>query len=207
MDCCPINTVNIDAVIALFLQYKYPALVVLSFFEGPYMMMLSGLLLKLGVVALVPVYIALSIGDLLADTVWYYVGYHFGNRFVHRFGKFFDVDAERIESAKELFSRHRKKILLGSKVTAGFGLSLATLITAGIVRAPFWEYLALNFFGQLVWTTVMLSVGYFFGNLYIAIDNVLGKIFIVGAAVLVLYLLLRIARRIGRQAKDSLANK
>lgn len=196
-----------DAVIALFLQYKYPALVALSFVEGPYIMMLSGLLLKLGVVTLIPVYIALSIGDLLADTVWYYVGYHFGNRFVHRFGKFFDINHEGIESAKELFSKHRKKILLGSKVTAGFGLSLATLITAGIVKAPFWEYLALNFFGQFVWTAVMLSVGYFFGNLYIVIDNVLGKIFIVGIALLVLYLLLRLTRRIGRQVKENLANK
>jgi len=198
---------SIDAVIALFLQYKYPALVVLSFFEGPYAMMVSGFLIKLGIMTLVPAFIALSIGDLLADTVWYYVGYFFGNKFAHRFGKFFDISAESIENAKELFSRHRKKILLGSKMTAGFGLSLATLITAGIVRAPFGEYLLLNFFGQFVWTAVMLSVGYFFGNLYLVIDSVLGKIFIVGIAILSLYLILRLARRLGRQAKEKLTNK
>jgi len=198
---------SVDAVIALFLQYKYPALVVLSFFEGPYIMMLSGLLLKFGVVTLIPVFIALSVGDLSADTVWYYVGYHFGNRFVHHFGKFFDITHEGIENAKELFTRHRKKILLGSKVTAGFGLSLATLITAGIVRAPFGEYILLNFFGQFVWTAVMLSVGYFFGNLYLVIDNVLGKVFVVAVAILVLYLLLQLARRLGRQAKENLADK
>jgi len=198
---------SIDAVIAIFLQYKYPTLVVLSFFEGPYIMMLSGLLLKLGIVTLIPVYIALSLGDLLADIVWYYVGYYFGNKFVHRFGKFFDINAESIENTKELFSRHRKKILLGSKVTAGFGLSLATLITAGIVKAPFGEYILLNFFGQFVWTAVMLSVGYFFGNLYIVIDNVLGRVFIVGIAILALYLLLRFSRRLGRRAKENLTNK
>ncbi len=198
---------SMDAVIALFLQYKYPALVALSFVEGPYIMMLSGLLLKLGVVTLVPVYIALSLGDLIGDIVWYYVGYFFGNKFVGHFGKFFDITAEGIENAKELFSRHRKKILVGSKVTAGFGLSLATLITAGIVKAPFVEYILLNFFGQFVWTAVMLSVGYFFGNLYLVIDSVLGKIFVVGAALLVLYLILRLSRRLGRQAKESLANK
>ncbi len=192
-----------SAVVALFLQYKYPALVVLSFFEGPYIMMMSGFLLKLGVLTIVPTYIALSIGDLLADTVWYYVGYFFGNKFVHKFGKFFDINAGSIENAKELFSKHRKKILLGSKMTAGFGLSLATLITAGIVRAPFGEYIVLNFFGQLVWTTVMLAVGYFFGNLYVVVDNVAGKIFIIAIALLALYLLLRLSRRLGRKAKEA----
>lgn len=198
---------DFNTVIALFLQYKYPALVVLSFVEGPYIMMMSGFLIKLGVFTLIPAYIALSIGDLIGDVVWYYVGYFFGNRFVRRFGKFFDINNESIENAKELFSKHRKKILLGSKVTAGFGLSLATLVTAGIVRAPFGEYILLNLFGQLVWTAVMLAVGYFFGNLYIIVNDVFGRIFIVGAALLVLYLLLRFSRRLGRQAKENLANK
>lgn len=198
---------NIDAIIALFLQYKYFALVALSLFEGPYVMMLSGLLLKLGVIALVPAFIALSVGDLIADTLWYYVGYFFGDRFVLRFGKFFDITEENIVSAKELFSRHRKKILFGSKATAGFGFSLATLIAAGAVKAPFWEYLYLNIFGQFIWTTIMLSVGYFFGNLYVIVDNVLGKIFIVGVAFLALFLLLRLGRRLGRKAKKHLVDK
>jgi membrane protein DedA with SNARE-associated domain len=198
---------DVSTIIALFLQYKYPALVVLSLFEGPYVMMLSGLLLKLGVVALVPVFIALSIGDLIGDTLWYYVGYFFGDRVVLRFGKFFDITKENIENAKQLFSKHRKKILFGSKATAGFGFSLATLVAAGAARVPFWEYIYLNVIGQFIWTTLMLSVGYFFGNLYVVVDNVLGKVFIVGLAFLILYLLLRVGRRVGRQAKERLSDE
>jgi membrane protein DedA with SNARE-associated domain len=137
--------------------------------------------------------------------VWYYVGYYFGNQFVHRFGKFFDITKENIESVKRIFFKHKRKILVGSKMTAGFGLSLATLVTAGMVRAPLGEYMLLNFFGQFVWTAVMLSVGYLFGNLYLVIDNVLGRIFIIGIALIVLYLLLRFFRRLGRRAKESLS--
>ena len=195
------------AVIALFLQYKYPVLIVLAFIEGPYVMMMSGFLIKLGVLALIPAYAALSLGDLLGDIAWYGVGYFFGNKFVARFGKFFDITKESVESAKELFSKHRKKILLGSKVTAGFGLSLATLVTAGMAEAPFVEFVLLNFFGQLVWTAVMLSVGYFFGNLYLVINNVFGKIFIIVGALLALYLILRLSRHFGRRANKNLTNK
>jgi len=198
---------SVSTVIAIFLQYKYPALVVLSFFEGPYVMMMSGFLIKLGILAFIPAFIALSIGDIVADCVWYYVGYFFGNKFVKLFGRIFDITNESIESAKQLFSEHRKKILFGSKVTAGFGLSLATLITAGIVEAPFGEYMVLNLLGQMVWTAVMLSVGYFFGNLYVVIDSVFGKIFIVVIALIALYLLLRLGKHLGRKAKEGLTNK
>jgi len=167
-------------------------------------MMMSGFLIKLDVLALIPAYIALSIGDLIGDAAWYYVGFFFGNRFVRRFGKFFDINNESIESAKELFSKHRKKILVGSKVTAGFGFSIATLITAGMVNAPFGEYMLLNFFGQTVWTAVMLTIGYFFGNLYVVVNNIFGKVFIIVAAILILYFILRLSRRLGRRAKENL---
>ena len=197
---------SVEAVIALFLQYRYPALAVLSFFEGPYMMMLSGFLIRLGVLTIIPAYIALSIGDLLADSVWYYIGYFFGHRFVRLFGKFFDITEESIENAKSIFSNNTRKILLGSKMTAGFGLSLATLVTAGMLRVPFDEYLALNFFGQLVWTTVMLSVGYVFGNLYVVVNDVFSRTFIIGASILFIYLLLRASRRIGRRMKERSAH-
>ena len=92
-------------------------------------------------------------------------------------------------------------------MTAGFGLSLATLITAGIVEAPFGEYMVLNLLGQMVWTAVMLSVGYFFGNLYVVIDSVFGKIFIIVIALIALYLLLRLGKHLGRKAKEGLTNK
>lgn len=197
------TSMSMAAVIALFLQYKYPALVALSFVEGPYIMMLSGLLIKLDVLTLIPAFIALSLGDLLADTVWYYVGYYFGNQFIRRFGKWFNITAESVESVRHVFFNHKKKILVGSKMTAGFGLSLATLVTAGMLKTPFWEYLALNFLGQFVWTGVMLAVGYLFGNLYLVIDNVLGRVFLVGIALVVLYLLLRFVRRFGKRAKEN----
>lgn len=53
----------------------------------------------------------------------------------------------------------------------------------------------------------MLSVGYFFGNLYVILNDVFSRVFIIGAAVLALYLLLRLSRRLGRRAIENLADK
>lgn len=196
---------GISAIIAFFLQYKYSSLAVIAFLEGPNIMMVSGLLVKIGTLSLIPTYIALFIGDFLSDTMFYYIGYFFGNRFVRTFGSYFDITEGNIESMKRLFYTHKKKILMGSKLTAGFGFALATLMTAGMIRIPFGEYLLLNFLGQFVWTALLLSIGYFFGNLYVVIDNDAGRIFVVALAFITLYLLLRLSRHIGRQAKKALS--
>ena len=201
-------TSSTAAVIALFLQYKYPALVVLAFFEGPYVMMMSGLLVKLGVLALIPAFHRTLRSAISWETSRGTTSAIFSGTDLHAGSGKFLISARRASrTRKKFFSKHRKKILLGSKVTAGFGLSLSTLITAGMVSAPFGEFVFLNFFGQLAWTSIMLAVGYFFGNLYIVINNVGGRIFIIIAALVVIYLLLRLVRRLGRRAKEGLADK
>ncbi len=191
-------------VVGLFLHYKYPILVLLAFIEGPYVMMMSGFLIKLGILSLIPTYIALSVGDLLGDIAWYYVGYFFGIPFINRFGMYIGITKGHLDTLISIFVKHKKKILMGSKLTAGFGLSLSTLITAGIARIPIGEFILLNLVGQFAWTAIMLAIGYFFGNLYIAINNIGGKIFIVFLALLVLFLMLRASKYVGQRIRTTL---
>ncbi len=196
---------DVASVTQLFLQYKYPVLGVIAFLEGPYVMMVSGFLIKTGTLSLIPAYAALFVGDFLSDSMFYYIGYFFGNGFVRRFGVFFDITEENIAKMKGIFLTHKKKILFGSKLTGGFGFALATLMTAGMVRAPFSEYLFLNFLGQFVWTALLVAIGYSFGNLYIVINNDAGRILVVVLAFITLYLLLRLSRHLGRRAAKTLA--
>ena len=53
----------------------------------------------------------------------------------------------------------------------GFGFALVVLITAGIMRIPFRKCLAFNALGQLVWTAFLMGVGYFFGRLYLVVNE------------------------------------
>jgi membrane protein DedA with SNARE-associated domain len=187
--------------IQLFLEYKYPLLIFLAFIEGPYVMMISGVLIKAGTFSAIPTYLALSFGDLAGDVAWYYIGQIFGNRFVRRFGMYFQVKEQDIERLRRVFHTNKKKILLGSKLTAGFGLSLGVLISAGMAEIPIEEFVILNTIGQIFWTAFMLAIGYFFGTWYITVNNVLSRIFIGGLAVLTLFLLLRLGRYIGEQMR------
>jgi membrane-associated protein len=166
----------------------YAFIVVFACAEGPFLSMIFGVLIRLGYFDFWPVYLALMAGDLIGDVGWYYVGHHFGHRFIKRWGKYFHVTESGVEKVTKIFHDHKHKILFISKITNGLGFALATLITAGIVRIPFRRYLTINLIGQFVWSGFLIGVGYFFSHLYITVDFILGKMFII-ALFIILFLM------------------
>lgn len=167
----------------------YGVIIFVSFIEGPVLAMVCGLLIKLGVMPFLFVYLALMLGDLIGDVFWYSLGRHFGYSFIRRFGKYFSVTEERVESVKTIFHKYHNPILLISKITMGFGFALVTLITAGIVRIPFGKYMALNFLGQFIWTGILMSIGYFLGHFYLSFDNVFSKMSTLALIILIFVVL------------------
>ena len=70
-----------------------------------------------------------------------------------------------------------------SKVTMGFGMCLATLMAAGATRIPFFRYMLINLFGELVLVGILLTIGHAFGSLYSVIAKDLQMYFLLGIIV------------------------
>ncbi len=182
----------------------YAIIIIVSFVEGPILAMLCGLFVKLGSFSFLPLYLALMVGDLIGDVFWYYIGYFVGHPFIRRFGKYFSVTEEGVTKVTAIFHKYHTYILLISKITMGFGFALVTLVTAGIVKIPFKKYIAMNVVGQLVWTGILMAVGYFLGHIYVAVDNVLGKLFIIALFVIAFIGLIGYGKYMRNRMKRSL---
>lgn len=157
--------------LAKLLLYKYLIAFPLAIIEGPIIMVACGFLLRLGAFSFWPIYLALMLGDFVADIGWYFVGYYGARKFADRWGKYFSITPESLEKLETLFHHHQSKILFISKITMGFGFALATLIAAGMARVPLKKYALFNFLGGFVWTALLIGTGYFFGHLYTLIDK------------------------------------
>jgi len=168
----------------LFLvDYKYILLFLAVIIEGPILMVASGILVHSKFFNLTTAFWVILAGDLVGDIIWYYVGLFFARPFIKKYGKFVKITPEKFEKAKELFNKYHVKILLISKITIGFGMSLATLMAAGATRVPLKKYLMLNFLGEIVLVSILLFMGYFFGQLYDSIADTMKIYFVVGALV------------------------
>ncbi len=163
----------------------YGVIILVSFFEGPILAVLCGFLIHLDLLPLVPIYITLMIGDLIGDVVWYSIGRMFGHSFTRKFGKYFSITEEGVTRVTKIFQKHTSRILIISKITMGFGFAIVTLFTAGMSKIPFNQYISLNIAGQVIWTGILLFLGYFFGNLYEQLDGIFAKISVVALIVLI----------------------
>ena len=82
----------------------YGIIIFVSFIEGPILALICGLLLRLNYVAFIPIYASLMIGDLFGDVFWYGVGYYAGHRFIKRFGRFFSITEDSVETVRVFFT-------------------------------------------------------------------------------------------------------
>ncbi len=163
-----------------------------AIFEGPIIMMTSGFLFHLGQLEFFPMYWALLLGDLVGDVGWYLVGFWGARTVVKRYGKLLGITPEVVAKLEHRFRLHHHKLLFISKLTMGFGLALPMLVVAGMLKVPLKNFIVLNFLGGLIWTLLMLIVGYFFGNIYTLIPPAFKAIFILVVLVAVFFLIRRL---------------
>lgn len=166
---------NHEQVFQLILHYKYAVIVPVTVLEGPLVMLISGFLIKLGYLAILPAYLCLMLGDIIGDVFWYMIGYYWGEPFIKRFGKYVSIDEKSVAIVKKVFHSHDTPILVISKLTMGFGFAIVTLFTAGLVKIPFRKYFILNLTGQLIWTGLLMYAGFALGKFYLTINSIIGK--------------------------------
>ena len=172
-------------IIAFLEASKYFILFAGSFIEGSVVMMGGGILWHLGEVSFWPMFGALLLGDILADLMWYFLGYFGARRFIMRWGHIVNATPAIIEKVERRFHTYHTRILIISKLTMGFGLAAATLMTAGMLRVPLMRYVIIQLLGGIVWVFFLVMIGSYFGNLLqsvpVKLQLVLASAILIGA--------------------------
>jgi membrane protein DedA with SNARE-associated domain len=163
----------------------YVVIAVIACAEGPWISLILGVMLRFGFLYFWPVYISLMLGDLVGDVIWYYIGRKYGYKFISKHGHRFSITEVGVARMTELFHNYKNIVLFLSKISNGLGFAIVTLMTAGMIKIPFGRYILINIVGQLIWTGFLIGTGFFFSHLYITVNNVIGRISITAAIVIV----------------------
>jgi membrane protein DedA with SNARE-associated domain len=166
---------------------KYILLFIGCIAEGPVVMLASGFLYHLGQFNFWPMYFALVIGDFVADIGWYILGRFGARQTVFKFGHFVGLTSESLERVGGWFNKYHQKILIISKLTMGFGFATVVLLVAGMYKVPFKNYFFINLIGGFIWTMILLTVGYFVGNIFTLIPGPAKATFLTVAAISIIF--------------------
>jgi membrane protein DedA with SNARE-associated domain len=163
---------TLTGIFDLITHYGYVVIFPIAVVEGPIISIISGFLVSLHLLNIYAVFIILILGDLVGDTLYYYIGYFGAGPFVRRWGHVFGISEDNLLTFESHFKKHETVALLLGKTQPTGSLVLAT---AGFMKIKFNRFLLINLFGTTLKTTILLGVGYYFGKSYVAIDNYLTK--------------------------------
>lgn len=176
--------------------YQYPILVPVALIEGHIISLVCGFLARLGLINPVWAGACIVTGNLIGDVLLYWLGFHKGEKILHRGKKWFGISEQSVEKAKGIFHKHTAPVLIASKLTNGFGMAAAVLFTAGLMRIQFGMYMLYNLIGECLWTALLIWLGYVIGSAYTNVSNVILRTGTIVISCGIAYLVFRLARTI-----------
>jgi membrane protein DedA with SNARE-associated domain len=139
--------------------------------------------------AYVTMALAGTLGYLVGSIVGWAIGDYGGRPFVERNARLLHLGGDRLERAERWFDRHDRWAVLLGRVTPVVRSFVS--IPAGVFEMPFRPYLLWSIPGAAAWAFAFAAIGYAFGSNYERFHHYFDIALLAGAALLVLYLLIR----------------
>ena len=141
--------------------WGYPTMLLLMIVEGPFATIASAFLASLGYFNVFIVFGLSIMGDVVGDIILYFIGYLGGSKILPKVEKFLKISAITVEKLKKKFHENSIRIIFYVKSTTG--LSYITFIMAGTLKMRFYKFVRSSILGGLVWSSLLVFLGYFFG--------------------------------------------
>lgn len=164
--------------------WSYVLLGLLAATEGPLSVLLGAAAAAGGYLRPDWVYCSAVIGNLVGDCFWYMVGWAGKPQRVARVGRFLGMHPEHIDKLELAIRLHAIKLILLAKLS--ISLMIPTLVAAGLARVPWRRWFPVVFIIELVWTALLVWVGYHATGLIARIEHSLHLIGILVAFLLVI---------------------
>jgi membrane protein DedA with SNARE-associated domain len=141
-----------------------------------------------------------AIGYFVGAIAGWAIGRYGGRPLLERRGRWFHLDAERLDRAERWFDRWGDGAVLIGRVTPVARSFIS--IPAGVFRMPFWRYLLLTAVGSAIWAFAFAGAGWAAGRSYERFDHSFRYVeYAVLAAILALAAYLAVRRRQSRLAR------
>lgn len=151
-------------IIQFLTNYGYWIILPLMIIEGPIVTILAAFMASVGIFNIWVVLILSITGDITGDILLYWIGRIWGIIFVRKIGKYIGITEKLVLKMEHFFEKHGGKTIFSIKSTTG--LCWATWVAAGIVKMNFRRFVWYSFLGGIVWSSFLVFMGYFFGELY-----------------------------------------
>jgi membrane protein DedA with SNARE-associated domain len=131
-------------------------------FPSAAVLLAAGVLVQQGHLDLWYAIVVGILGAVIGNQIGYLVGHRVGRSFVLKWGRYIKLTPERLERVEGLFALHGGRAVF---VARFFSVSrVLEALVAGISRMRWGTFVFYSVLSGAVWATVVVLVGYFFGE-------------------------------------------
>lgn len=167
------------------------------------LIVLSGILIRNGHLNPTPTILAAYAGGIVGISISYILGKTCGHYLVHKYGSWIGLTHAKFNKAHQWFEHYGKWTLLFGYFIPG--VRHFTGLVAGIMDLEYKHFSLFAYTGAVIWATVFLTIGYFFGiYCFSLIDNfdvTFQEVLLGAIALLIVYFVVRIVLK--RRKKSS----
>jgi len=132
--------------------------------EGPVTTAASGFASALGYFDPWVIFFISLMGDLVPDTIYYFIGWFSQASFLSRAENYFGISQERKQKIEDLLKRNFRKTMIALKL-APF-LPMPAFMLVGYLKFSFWKFTKYSAAVTVPKALIFLLIGYFFGQMY-----------------------------------------
>ena len=129
---------------------------------GETILLVAGYLASTGQFNLALVIMIAATGAVIGDNIGFAIGHRYGRDFLLRVGRYVFLTPKRFAHIENYFQKYGNKTILVARFITGLRVFAALL--AGASKMRWRTFLVYNVAGAVLWSVVITSLGYFFGQ-------------------------------------------
>jgi membrane protein DedA with SNARE-associated domain len=152
------------------------------------LLVFCGYLVSRGTLNPILTFVTAVLGSWCGISLSYWIGRTLGLGVVHRFGRFLHVNQERLDRVHQWFDHSGHWALFGGYYIAG--VRHLTAIIAGASKLSFGTFMLFAWSGGVCWAAAFLTLGYFIGEDWRRIADLVHRDLVYGSIVVIAAVLL-----------------
>ncbi|HUD44758.1 MAG TPA: DedA family protein [Patescibacteria group bacterium] len=154
-----------DLIVAFLANQIFLAPILLLFIEeagiplptSDFVIAYTGYEVARGRISFAIAFLILLIADLAGASILYYLCSHYGASVIHKFGKYIDLDEEKLTTVEKQFRKYGVWAIIFGRHITGFRLPIT--IFAGISEITYPTFIISTFISVVIWITFYLIIG------------------------------------------------
>ena len=189
---------TLTALVPWIISHGYFLFFIACIIEGPIVTAAAGVTAALGYYNIIIIILISIAGDLVADTIYYCIGYYSRGLLIERYGHHFGATKERMEKIGKMVHKHFKKTMLIIKLSPI--IPVPGLIAIGASKAPLRKFIQMSLLVTVPRSIFFALLGFYSGKTYIYLtDTITSSSYAAGGIILVVVIIYFVYKAINSQ--------